>query len=97
MSNDSLPRSDAFTNCSLPLVDEMGTLLVPLKSGEWELLIDPAGEILLANVASDLKTGLLQRYILKLGEIGDEFNSTQEIIEGINMIRSQGQSEANPN
>lgn len=97
MSNDSPPNSDTFADCSLPQVDCLGTLLVPLKSGEWELIVNAQGEILLANLAPDLRTGELQRYLLKIGDVGDEFDDQQDMIEGINMIRSQGQSSANPN
>lgn len=72
-------------------------LILPLSSGEWELLVNPEGQIFLSCKPQGLKDGHNERYLMPLGDISEDIDGPDDLIAGINLIRSQGLSEAPAN
>ena len=65
-------------------------------SGEWELLLEEDGTLCLVCVVQPLKEDdEVSRYILPIGSCF--FDNPVDLIEGLNMIQSQGLSVADPN
>lgn len=78
-------------------IDSEGTLLVPLSGDHWELIVDINGQITLACRIDPMDGSEHQRWLLTIGQVLEELESQEDLVEGINFLRSQGRSLNGPN
>lgn len=81
-----------------PTQDRSGSVYIPLTGGDWELILDPGGILYLGISSPDLRTGKTMRYLLDIGHrFEDDAGSIEQLVDGVNMIRNQGESISLPN
>ena len=88
------PEVDPFSKIAdgQPYVDPTGTLYIPLTGDRWELIVDENGTISIGCTIQPFGDRPAQRWIATIGEVHEEIEDHESLVEGINFIRSQGQS-----
>lgn len=77
----------------IPSMGPDGTVYIPLSSGEWDIILEPDGSLMLACKVPN-QDGSFRPYVMYLADCEHD---PKELLEGINMLRNQALSCSGPN